>query len=132
VLGSKIEPTTRWLRDVGRKVDPAKLETAHRALEARILTWFGEADLWLTPTVGLFPPKVGSFADLDGEGVFRSAAPIGAFTAPFNVTGQPAISIPVGVSKAGFPMGVQLVGRMHSDRMLLALAAQLESKAPQN
>jgi amidase len=126
VLGGKIEPTTRWLRELGLKVDPGELETAHRALEQRILDWFGSADLWVTPTIGVFPPKVGSFAELDGEGVFRGAAPIGAFTAPFNVSGQPAISVPVGASKDGFPMGAQLVGRMNADRMLLALAARLE------
>ncbi len=127
LLGAKIQPTTRWLRDVGSGIDPRELAIAHENLERRVLEWFGKADLFLTPTIGGFPPKVGAFDGLDGEAVFRQAAPIGAFTAPFNVSGQPAISIPAGRSRSGLPIGVQLVGRMGSERMLLALAAKLES-----
>lgn len=126
LFSDRLEPTTRWLRDIGKKVDPKGLEAAHAELERRILDWFGDYDLWLTPTIPVSPPKVGSFQALDGEGVFRAAAPIGAFTAPFNVTGQPAISIPAGVSSEGFPIGAQLVGRMGSDRLLISIARQLE------
>lgn len=126
LFSERIQPTTRWLRDIGKKVDPRELEGAHADLERRIFDWFGDFDLWLTPTIPISPPKVGSFDALDGEGVFRAAAPIGAFTAPFNVTGQPAISVPAGVTHDGCPIGVQLVGRMGSDRLLISLARQLE------
>jgi amidase len=69
---------------------------------------------------------VGAFDGLDGEGVFRAAAPIGAFTAPFNASGQPAVSVPAGRSRLGLPIGVQLVGPPGAERRLLALAAALE------
>jgi len=58
--------------------------------------------------------------------VFRAAAPIGAFTAPYNVSGQPAASVPAGRSSAGLPIGVQIVGPMQGDRTVLALATALE------
>jgi len=51
---------------------------------------------------------------------------IGAFTAAFNVTGQPAVSLPAGSSKAGLPIGVQLVMKRGAERDLLGLAATLE------
>lgn len=53
-----------------------------------------------------------------------------AFTYPLNCTGQPAISIPGGRSRAGLPIGIQLIGRMGDDRGVLAVAAQLEHALP--
>jgi amidase len=127
VLGMKrrVEPTTRWLHDLGKASSRQAAIAAGRALGARVLAWFGDADVIVTPTVGLPPPVIGSFAKLDGEGTFRAVAPIGAFTAPFNVSGQPAISLPLARSRAGLPIGIQLVGRPGSDHVLLALATQL-------
>jgi len=92
VLGMKrrVEPTTRWLHELGRDVPRETAIAAARKLSARILAWFGDADVVVSPTVGRLPPRVGAFAGLDGEALFRAAAPIGAFTAPFNVSGQPA------------------------------------------
>ncbi|MBS1152080.1 MAG: nylA, partial [Myxococcaceae bacterium] len=51
---------------------------------------------------------------------------MGAFTAIFNLTGQPAVSVPAGISAEGLPIGVQLVGRMNADGQVLAVARQLE------
>ena len=74
------------------------------------------------------PPLVlGQFAPDPANpltGLLR-AAPVVAFTAPFNISGQPAISIPAECSSTGLPIGVQLVGRMGSEPLLLALAASL-------
>jgi amidase len=99
---------------------------AFRSAERRVLDWFGDADAWLMPTVAAPAPRVGAFADRDGEGVFRAAATIGAFTAPFNASGQPAASIPAGLSRAGLPIGVQLILPHGGDHRLLGLAAALE------
>ena len=85
---------------------------------------FGDADIMITPTTAQPPPRVGAFADLDGEQTFRTAAALGAFTAPFNVCGQPAISLPWRAQ--GLPIGVQLVARRGADHLLLALATELE------
>lgn len=126
-FGAKhLQATTRWMRDEGKRVTDVEAREVHAALEARVLAWFGDADVWISPTSPLHPPKVGAFDALDGEGVFRSVAPVGAFTAPFNVTGQPAISIPAGLSSLGLPIGVQLVARRGEDRQLLGLASALE------
>lgn len=129
VLGMKrrVEPTTRWLHELGKRGTNSSALEAGRALGRRVLAWFGDTDVLVTPTVAIPPPPVGSFAGLDGEGVFRAAAPIGALTAPFNVSGQPAISLPLARSRTGLPIGIQLVGRPGSDALLLALATRLMS-----
>ena len=124
-----LEPTTRWLRQRGKRVPQRVAMRQKEDLEKRVLAWFGEADLWITPTMPIPIPLVGSFRDLDGEAVFRAAAPLGAFTAAFNVSGQPAINVPRGRSSAGLPIGVQVVGRRDSDRLLLSLAAMLEEES---
>jgi Asp-tRNA(Asn)/Glu-tRNA(Gln) amidotransferase A subunit family amidase len=53
-----------------------------------------------------------------------------AFTFPYNCTGQPAISLPLGVDGAGLPIGVQLVGPPHGEAVILGLAARLEQARP--
>jgi len=58
------------------------------------------------------------------------AIPYGIFTASFNATGQPAISLPLHWSEEGLPIGVQLVGDMGREDLLLRVAAQLEEAAP--
>lgn len=123
----RLQPTTRWMRALGKRVRPADAVACRDGLGARVLAWFGDADAWITPTVGELAPRVGAFDGLDGEGVFRKAAAIGAFTAPFNVSGQPASSIPAGRSASGLPIGVQIVGRPAGDRDVLALSAVLEA-----
>jgi amidase len=121
-----LQPTTRWMREEGRKVSRSQLFEATRALEAKVLKWFGDADAWVLPVCAKTAPKVGEFAGLDGPGVFHAVVPLGAFTAPFNASGQPAVSLPAGSSSAGLPIGVQLVGRPGQDLALMSLAAQLE------
>jgi amidase len=124
-LGRFMEPTTRWLHARGRSVTRAQAAAAGDALARRVDAWFGDADVVVSPTVGRLAPRIGSFASLDGEATFRAAAPLGAFTAPFNVSGQPAISLPLAQTASGVPIGVQLVGRRGADALVLALAREL-------
>jgi amidase len=124
-MARRLQASTRWLHGVGRTVTRQACAAAGARLGHRVRAWFGDADVAVTPTVGVLPPRVGAFAGLTGEATFRAAAALGAFTAPFNVSGQPAISIPAGRSRDGVPIGVQLVGRPGADRLLLALAEQL-------
>jgi amidase len=63
------------------------------------------------------------------QGLFRAAAFV-PFTPPFNVSGQPAISLPLHWSDDGLPIGVQLVAAYGREDVLVRLAAQLESAAP--
>lgn len=123
-----LQPTSRWMRGVGKRVTEREGTDRQAWIQQRIDGWFGdgETDAWLTPTCGVSTPKVGQFEGLDGEATFREVVPIGAFTAAFNVTGQPAVTLPAGVSKAGLPIGVQLVMKRGAEKQLLALAAALE------
>jgi amidase len=58
------------------------------------------------------------------------AADITPFTVPWNVSGQPAASVPAGFTDDGLPLAVQLIGRPHDETTLLSLAAQMESERP--
>jgi amidase len=126
-----LQPTTRWMVDLGKRTSEAEARQAKERLETRIDAWFGEVvDAWILPVSAELPPRVGQYDGLGGEETFRAVVPIGAFTAPFNVSGQPAASLPLAVGKNGLPIGVQVVMHRGDDRRLLGLAAQLEEAAP--
>jgi amidase len=89
-------------------------------------------DLWLTATLGLPPVKLGTF-DMEERDPMKSFAPLidyVPFTAMQNVTGQPAINLPLHWNKAGLPIGVHFTGRYGDELTLLRLAAELEKAAP--
>jgi amidase len=123
-----LQPTTRWMREVGRRVTNREATERQGSLQQRLDAWFGdgETDAWLSPTCGVSTPRVGQFDGLDGEAMFRAVVCLGAFTAGFNITGQPAVSLPAGVSRARLPIGVQLVMKRGAEKPLLGLAAALE------
>lgn len=125
-FGDRLQASTKWMRTQGRGISAELVRHRQRELERRWLCAFGDADAWITPTTPILAPKVGCYEGLDGESTFRTAALIGAFTAPYNVSGQPAVSVPAGASPEGVPIGVQLVGRPRADRALWALAAAVE------
>jgi len=76
------------------------------------------------------PPLIGAVRDLPPAEAFAAAAQLGAFTALANITGQPAISLPLGLTTDGLPMGVQLAGALFAEGELLAVARQLEHAMP--
>lgn len=121
-----LQPVTAWLRDAGRRLELRAVLARQTELERRVLEWFGEVDLWVTPTVAVPPPPVGAWSALPPAEAFRRAATLGAFTALFNITGQPAANIPAGFSQEGWPIGVQLAGRPLHDATVLAASRQLE------
>jgi amidase len=89
-------------------------------------------DVWISATLGLPPVPLGTF-DMDERNPVKAFAPLidyVPFTAMQNVTGQPAINVPLHWNAAGLPIGVQLVGRLGEEETLLRLAAQLENAAP--
>jgi amidase len=122
----KVQPVTRWLGEAGRQMTWADAARHQHRLEAIAREWREDADFVVTPTVSVPAPKIGAYAHHDPETVFRAAAPLGAFTVPFNITGQPALSLPMGKTTAGLPMGLQIAGRDFADGPVLALARQLE------
>jgi len=99
-------------------------------LSRRVLAWFGDADLWLTPTVAMPPPVIGAWSALSQEDAFLAAAQLGSFTAPFNVSGQPAASVPLGLTRDGLPFGAQLAGKPLDDATVIAVSRQLELAMP--
>ena len=95
--------------------------------------WWEEGyDLLLTPTCAAPPPPLGAFAaspenPLEG---YAKAAPYGAFTMLFNLTGQPGISLPLHWNDEGLPVGIHLVAATGREDLLLRVAAQLEAAQP--
>ncbi len=122
------ERRTRVVAAAGARVSDRLLERARGwgdAAEIRLARLPGDADVLLTPVLAAPAGAVGSLAGL------RAVAGAGAvvpFTPAWNVTGQPAIAVPLGLSADGLPLAVQLVGRPESEELLLGLAAQLEQE----
>jgi amidase len=130
-----VEPLTWALVELGRALDAGRYLMAVQGLQRatrQIGAYFEDVDVLLTPTLGEPPAPLGTFDSPPGEplaGLFRAAAYV-PFTPPFNVTGQPALSLPLSWNDAGLPIGVQFVGRLGDEETLLALAGQLEEAAP--
>ena len=98
-----------------------------------MLGWWAEGfDLLLTPTIPEPPPRLGEFdaTPTDPLHGFARGGAFVAFTLPFNVTGQPAISLPLHWSSDGLPIGVQLVAAYGREDVLIRVAAQLEAARP--
>ena len=136
VTEDSVEAGTWALAESGRLVDAVAFTKAVAGLQMvsrHIAQWWqGGFDLLLTSTIPELPPELGQFGSSKDNplgGVFR-ASPIVAFTIPFNVTGQPAISLPLAMSSGGLPIGVQFVAAYGADDLLIRLAAQLEAAAP--
>lgn len=95
----------------------------------RMATWWeGGFDVLVTPTLATPPPRLGYLIDPEA-GRLRLLQTM-PFTAQFNVTGQPAISLPLHWSSEGLPIGIHFVARYAAEGLLLRLAAQLEEAAP--
>ncbi|WP_030768326.1 amidase [Streptomyces sp. NRRL F-2664] len=128
-----LEPRTRSTLALARLVPEAAVERGIRAgerLAERADRMFTTMDLLLTPVVAARPRRVGA---LDGAGLLTALArsrPMVAYTALWNVTGQPAASVPAGLGTDGLPLAVQLVGRRDDEVSVLRVAAQLEGARP--
>jgi len=112
---------------------PAYLAAVERlqAWSRRVASWWAEGfDLLVTPTISTPPPRIGEITP-DGENAAASKVfALISFTPQFNVTGQPAISLPLAWSEAGLPLGIQFVAASHREDLLLRVAAQLEQAQP--
>lgn len=129
----RLEKRTRQVYRLGAWARRPVLERAMRSgekVDALANRVFTDVDVLLTPTIAHRPPNVGV---LDHGGPVRatlSAVPMIAYTALWNVTGNPAASVPSGVGEDGLPLACQLVGRHGDETTLLSLAAQLERARP--
>ena len=131
-----VEPLTWALAGAGRNLGGGQVLASVQWLEnnsRRAAQWWADGfDLLLTPTLAEPPPLLGEFdppADNPLMPIVRAGA-LTPFTPPFNVTGQPAISLPLYWSEAGLPIGVQLVAEYGREDVLLRVASQLEAARP--
>jgi amidase len=103
-----------------------------RMLARGVMALFEDFDVYLTPVMGTPPPPIGyldpvAVAPAD---IGRRNGEVFPFAAPFNMTGQPSISLPLAWTEDGLPMGMMFTGRYADEATLLRLAAQLEKEAP--
>jgi amidase len=129
-IWSRAQPITRWLGEPGRALRDADMLALRRTIADRLLPPLSVPDAWVTPTVIVPAPRVGTFAGRPPAEAFTEAARLGAFTAAFNITGQPAANVPLGLTRDGLPMGLQIGGRPNAEDVVLALSRQLEEAAP--
>jgi amidase len=138
---SDLEPRTRETYRLGTWVTPKILDKALAAgeriseranrifapsLEQVGAVEGGGIDVLLSPTIGPRPRRVGALNRGGTLAMSLKSRPVVAWTALWNVTGNPAASVPTGIAEDGLPVAVQLVGRIGEETTLLALAAQLE------
>ncbi len=132
----QLEPLTRSMVEAAESITAADyvasasyLRVASRAL----LAPWAELDVLMTPGLAQPPLEIGALEAAEGEGaleMLRKSGDFTPFTPPTNVTGQPAISLPLHHSEADLPIGVQLIGPHAGEGMLLSLSGQLERARP--
>jgi amidase len=129
---SLLEPVNRLSRTFGKNltaVDYVRAVDAIRIHARKVVSFWDDHDVLITPTLPRTAPPLGTLgANLDTAG--DEFMEFVAFTYPYNCTGQPAISLPLGMDSAGLPIGVQLVGPPRGESVILGLAAQLEEALP--
>lgn len=126
-----VEPLTWALAATSDEVGSAEfaLVLQHSSrFSRRLASWWDCHDLLVTPTLGGPPPLLGALTPPpeDPFATQEATASLVPFTTPYNVSGQPAISLPVAVSPDGLPIGIQLVARYGREDLLLQVGASLE------
>ncbi|HET9918543.1 MAG TPA: amidase family protein [Ktedonobacteraceae bacterium] len=132
-----LEAVTLASVEYGQRLTAVDLLRALRlckSISRGVGAFFGSYDVLVTPTIAAPPPLLGTLnqndPNIDPRGWLDTLFALIPFTPLFNMTGQPAISLPLGQSSEGLPIGVQLVGRYGDEATLLRLAAQLEQALP--
>lgn len=131
---SRLRPLTRWLGELGEQVSGPHFGLAlgeMRRVAAATLRAVAPYDAVLTPTLANPPLPVGALRDDDDPAAdFAAQKRFTPWTSIWNVTGSPAVSLPLGQTPEGLPVGVMLAGRPGEEATLLALSAQVEAAAP--
>jgi amidase len=130
-----VESLTWQLCEIGRERNSGRYlqdVAIHQGLTRLIAGWYMSGyDLLLTPTMAEVAPEIGEIDTSEPDlGAYWRCMPSGAFTALFNVTGQPAISLPLHWTEKGIPVGVQLVAPFGREDLLIRVAAQIERAVP--
>ena len=131
---SVLEPWTLALGEMAERLEPADLERAlgqAARLPAQFRDFHGRYDVMLTPTLAAPPLKLGEMTATDApEGLLRRFFEWVGYTPLQNIAGTPAISLPMGWSDEGLPIGVMLAGDRGAEDVLLGLAYELEAAQP--
>jgi amidase len=129
---AELERRARGVASVGARMGrmAARARAKEAARAAKINAIFDEHDLLVTPVTAAQPARVGRYEGAGALRTFLPGADYACYTAVWNVTGQPAASVPAGFDAEGMPMAVQLVARPGDEATLLAVAAQLEAARP--
>ncbi len=130
-----LEPLTIGLWEAGKQISGADYLNAVAMLQIMsrgIAQWHDEYDLWLTPTLGEPPLRIGTvdINEGDPQKAFEPILDYVPFTPIENATGQPAISLPLHWTPDGLPVGVHFAGRAGDEATLIRIAAQLEQAQP--
>jgi len=126
-----VEPITAWLVREGRRLTGAQvLEAlaAATAFERETITSFAPFDAVLTPALAMPPQPVGWFDAEDAARNFSQQVQYAPYSSFVNVSGLPAIVVPVMLDASGHPVSVQLIGRPGGEAAIIALAAALEER----
>jgi amidase len=131
----ELEPLTRGLYEIGKTVSAAQylmLVKEAQALTRRIAGFMASHDVWLTPTLASPPIPLGliNINEPDPIAAFAPAVDYVPFTPIQNLTGQPAMSLPLAMSSDGLPVGMMFSARFGDEATLFRLAAQLEEAMP--
>ena len=130
---AELLPLTQWLREQGRAISAPDIFLHQAILQGSVrpaMTAMNAYDAILTPTVAMTPRPVGWFDEVEPAENFIRQTQFTPWTALFNLSGQPAVSVPLHWNDAGLPIGVMLAGRMGDEATLISLSAQLESARP--
>jgi amidase len=130
---SQLLPLTRYLRGKGMELSAADLLLHQAILQGATrpaMAAMNAYDAILTPTLAMPPRPVGWFDEVEPEENFIRQTLFTPWTALYNLSGQPAVNVPLHWSDDGLPIGVMLAGRMGAEGTLISLSAQLESARP--
>jgi amidase len=129
----EIEPRNAFYRMAGAALDAVTYLQSRAWIglwARRMASWWAGHDLLLTPTVGSPPPKLGWFTAEGPQAEGTRVISFIPYTAQFNMTGQPAISLPLHWTPDDLPVGIQLVAASGREDLLVRVASQLEQAAP--
>jgi amidase len=131
---SQLERSTRHLAELGRRLVPERRRDrllAHRGrVTEKILALWDEVDVVVTPGLARTALEAEGAYGRPGLVAVNRASRFTPWTTPFNMTGQPACTVPAGFGSDGLPLSVQLVGRPGAEDVLYSLAGQLEQARP--
>jgi amidase len=133
IVEEEIEPRNAMYRRAGKALGAVAYLQSRAWIgmwARRMADWWNGHDLLVTPTLGAPPPELGWFTAAGPQSEGRRIGSFIPYTAQFNMTGQPAVSLPLHWTPGGLPVGVQLVAAYGREDVLIRVASQLEEAAP--